>query len=184
MNPDLQSLPLRDIHLPEPVSWWPLAPGWWILLGLIVLTVVTAYLYIYFKRRGELSRQAMAELTNIVNHYQQHRDPARMVSAISALLRRVTVTLYPQHNVAGLTGEQWLRFLDDIAPKKNSGEAARFNSELGQYLITLPYCAKPRVDQQRVKELVLLCRSWLQQVCKKSLPESTDINPPVMAGDR
>ncbi len=22
-------LPLRDLHLPDAVGWWPLAPGWW-----------------------------------------------------------------------------------------------------------------------------------------------------------
>ena len=32
-------LPLRDLHLPEAVGWWPLAPGWW---G--VIAVVTASL--------------------------------------------------------------------------------------------------------------------------------------------
>ena len=25
---------LRDIHLPDPVSWWPPAPGWWIAVGI------------------------------------------------------------------------------------------------------------------------------------------------------
>ena len=26
---------LRDIHLPDPVSIWPLAPGWWALMILV-----------------------------------------------------------------------------------------------------------------------------------------------------
>jgi hypothetical protein len=28
---------LRDIHLPPPAGWWPLAPGWWILIGIALL---------------------------------------------------------------------------------------------------------------------------------------------------
>ena len=36
INPQTQQLlsQLRDIRGLEDVSWWPLAPGWWILLGL------------------------------------------------------------------------------------------------------------------------------------------------------
>ena len=33
---------LRDIRLPDPVGWWPPAPGWWIFGGLIVAAVVAA----------------------------------------------------------------------------------------------------------------------------------------------
>ena len=35
------TLPLRDLHLPEPVGWWPPAPGWWILL--LLVTTLLAY---------------------------------------------------------------------------------------------------------------------------------------------
>ena len=34
MNDD--ALPLRDLQLPETVGWWPLAPGWWVLITLFV----------------------------------------------------------------------------------------------------------------------------------------------------
>ena len=41
------ALPLRDLHLPEAIGWWPLAPGWWVLLamlvGQVVLTVTRVY---------------------------------------------------------------------------------------------------------------------------------------------
>ena len=33
---------LRDIHLPEPISWWPLAPGWWLLIIIALALMVWA----------------------------------------------------------------------------------------------------------------------------------------------
>ena len=36
---DPKALPLRDIHLPEPIGWWPPALGWWILALLVILTI-------------------------------------------------------------------------------------------------------------------------------------------------
>ena len=32
---DETTLPLRDLHLPDPIGWWPLAPGWWFVLVLV-----------------------------------------------------------------------------------------------------------------------------------------------------
>jgi hypothetical protein len=37
MNPTDPLAQLRDIHLPEAVSWWPLAIGWWLVAIVCIL---------------------------------------------------------------------------------------------------------------------------------------------------
>ena len=34
---DPEQIPLRDLHLPEAIGWWPLAPGWWILIAIALV---------------------------------------------------------------------------------------------------------------------------------------------------
>ena len=34
---DPQAIPLRGLHLPDAVGWWPLAPGWWLLGALLAV---------------------------------------------------------------------------------------------------------------------------------------------------
>ena len=46
---DEKALPLRDLHLPEPVGWWPLAPGWWVIL-VIVATALGYVLWRLYRR--------------------------------------------------------------------------------------------------------------------------------------
>ncbi|HPY40873.1 MAG TPA: DUF4381 domain-containing protein, partial [Thiolinea sp.] len=77
MNPT--ELPLRDIHLPPEISWWPLAWGWWALLALVVLILVM--LFNWWRQRSSsqqhvnLSAQASAlkELERIEQQYSH--DP-------------------------------------------------------------------------------------------------------------
>ena len=50
---------LRDIHSPAPIPFWPLAPGWWLLLGLFIIALsVGIYLLVRFWRANEWKRQA------------------------------------------------------------------------------------------------------------------------------
>ena len=32
---DENALPLRDLHLPDAIGWWPPAPGWWVVIALL-----------------------------------------------------------------------------------------------------------------------------------------------------
>lgn len=103
---------LAGLHLPEPVSAFPWAPGWWALLAAGVLLATAAVLALLRRhRRRRYRRQALAELQAIAERYRATEDDARMLQQLNQLLRRVAMVSYPQREVSGLTGEQWREFL-------------------------------------------------------------------------
>lgn len=110
---DPSTLPLRDIHLPESVGWWPPAPGWWLLPVLILLALAAAWYarLLYRRRRYSAVNMAKRELVEIRSRYDMDRDAVYCVRAVSALLRRVSISIFPRAQSAGLTGGKWLEFL-------------------------------------------------------------------------
>ena len=129
-----QALPLRDLHLPEPIGWWPLAPGWWVVLAL--LAGALGYLAWRWYRAWVFNaprRFALRELARIEAEYLEHRDPVVLGKQLSELLRRGMLAYAPRADIAGLTGEDWLAWLDSGMP------VPYFHTEGGKSLLTLPY---------------------------------------------
>lgn len=128
------ALPLRDLHLPEPVGWWPLAPGWWALMAVAVVGLVWLLLkYRQRWRRSAARRYALRQLRRYVDAYVNHRDAVMLGSQLSALLRRTMLAYAPREKVAGLTGEDWLAFLD------RGLERPQFRDGDGRPLVEWPY---------------------------------------------
>ncbi|MET0358007.1 MAG: DUF4381 domain-containing protein [Pararhizobium sp.] len=94
---------LRDIHLPQPVGWWPLAPGWWTLLALVCTVLVAALVWTSVRRRSARFL-ALRELEAI-----KAERPDEFLAQISSLLRRVARRRSAGADV--LTGEAWSAFL-------------------------------------------------------------------------
>lgn len=151
MNPDLSQL--RDIHLPAPISWWPPAIGWWLLLLLFVVLAIAGYWFYRRHRRQQWRRQALTELHHL---QQQNLSPRELITQLSMLLRRVAITCFPREEVASLTGDKWLAFLD-----QQMKEAAFHNR--GRILITAPYSATVDAD---LTELITLCHHWIAGVAR------------------
>ena len=131
---DPAALPLRDLHLPEPIGWWPLAPGWWIML-LLVAGALVYLLWRAYKRRQQNAprRYALRELSRFEAEYREHRNPVTLGKQLSELLRRGMLAYAPRERVAGLTGEAWLQWLDRGLP------VPYFHTEGGRSLLQLPY---------------------------------------------
>ncbi len=166
MNPDIASIPIRDIHLPESVSWWPLAPGWWITLGLLVLAAAVVYLLKLVRDRQQLSKQSLEEFTRLVSRYQAERNAQSLLSDISQLIRRVSITQFENENIAALTGNAWLEFLDDTLAGKKNGRDIKFCSDLGAYLVAAQYQKTSSIDEHKLDQLLVLSKAWLQVVCR------------------
>lgn len=131
---DENAIPLRDLHLPDAISWWPVAPGWWGVLAIVVavLTYITWRLYKRWRFNAP-RRFAIRELARIEAEYVQHRNPVMLGKQLSELLRRGMLAYAPRDEVAGLTGEAWLAWLDEDMP------LPYFHTEGGKSLLKLPY---------------------------------------------
>jgi len=149
-------LPLKDIHLPEAISWWPPAIGWW---GLAVLIALCGFLIISLFKR--LTRKTVIkEAKKILQTIQRDSDISdyQKLCDLSVLFRRVAISHYPRTQAASLTGQEWLEFLEK--PMKDG----RFSQGVGRILTEVPYMQS--TDSVPVEEVVNLCEDWLQALAR------------------
>jgi hypothetical protein len=161
MNPT--ELPLRDLHLPEPVGWWPLAPGWWLLLVLALMGMALLIRQWYRAwSRNAARRQALRVLDARVADYARHGNAVRLGSELSELLRRTMLAYAPRADVAGLTGDDWLAWLD------RGLERPQFLQGDGRPLIEWPY-RDPRTEIARTDVAAFV--DAVRQRIETKLPE-------------
>jgi heme exporter protein D len=154
------ALELRDIHLPEPISWWPLAPGWWLLAAGIVLLIIIALIIRKVYQSRQIKRDIAAELKRIKQRYADTHSNVELARSLSILLRRVSITCYPGHDIAGMTGERWLHWLNQIHGN-DKGNNTSFVSDTGRLLLSAPYIPDDAVIDFDAQALIQLCESWL-----------------------
>jgi hypothetical protein len=148
-------LPLRDIHLPDPVGWWPPAPGWWAVCALLaVLACVSLGFWLRWRRGLPLRALALRELAAIEKNAEDAADRFRR---LAILLRRVSLCL-DAPRAAGASGPEWLDWLAE-----NSGDP-RFREGAGRLLLEAPYRRDVQTDPS---ELVALCRGWFQRLPRR-----------------
>ncbi|MFO1435451.1 MAG: DUF4381 domain-containing protein [Gammaproteobacteria bacterium] len=166
---DPLQIPLKDIHLPAPISWWPLAPGWWMLL-VLSLSILLAGVWMWRRRGIAAPRLSHASLRNeILQEWQRirstHLDNATDTCGLrelSEFLRRVALAVRPRAEAAALTGEAWLKYLDSFTTGNE------FAHGCGKLLIDAPYKQAHRIGAADLRSCVDLCDRWIHTVLTKA----------------
>jgi hypothetical protein len=157
---------LADIHLPEPVGFWPPALGWWILFFLLCAAAVWFARRYYAGWKQTRARQfAIAELDKQLATLRQQsegRSPEDIaalnlvfVSDVNAVLRRVAMKNFPHENFASLGGAAWISFL------RNHGDASLLDDGLARTLSEGRFAREWEVDTDRVYKMA---HQWISSL--------------------
>ena len=157
---------LRDLHDALGNPWWPLAPGWWLLLlaalGALLLLWRwrnrAPWLRLPLLRSGDWRWEAARELGRLRRRAADASLKAR-AEALSELLRRIAIARHGRSACAGLHGSDWLQWLSAHDP---AGFDWRHEGDL---LLTLPYAPDAPADAARERQLARLIKAterWIR----------------------
>ncbi|WP_221799556.1 DUF4381 domain-containing protein [Oceanobacter mangrovi] len=158
------SLPLADIHLPEPVSFWPLAPGWWLLAGLILLAAIAIGWWFYHHQPKErqprfndklFRQQLQQQLDSAWQTLQQQPDqPQHYLVQLQTVLKLFARQFAPAR--LSHFGNDWSQWLQACKPGQFSDSSLQLLSE-GLYLP--PHL----LNNEELAQLHQQAVGWLQQ---------------------
>lgn len=145
----MDNLPnLRDIHIPDGVSAFPPAYGWWVmLLALLLMGGVYQFIKIYRHRSKKL--YALRLLNNI-----RYDNVVENAKAMSELLRRICVLKYPQAST--IFGQKWIDFL-------NAHNSKTLDAKTSDLLVDAPYMplSTTKYNMDDAESLRRFCQQWI-----------------------
>ena len=159
---------LRDIHLPEPISWWPLAPGWWLLI--IAAVVLAAWLVVHLYNRynaGLYRRQALKKLDQLAALESQQQ-----LRQLFELLKQTANSAYPQLYPGSRGTEAFISFLK-ASSDKEVFQQLDFDLDLALYSGSNPK-ASPQSSEQWDK-LYSDAKTWIKHHLNQDKLESNQL---------
>ena len=127
---------IQEVVLPESVGWWPLAPAWYVLVGVGVLVLLTgAWRALRLYSRNRYRREILAELERL--RRECAKDPSSL-TRLPVLLKAAALHVFPRSRVAALSGDGWISFIEERS------ESSRFTPDIGRQILSVSY--KPYAD--------------------------------------
>ena len=152
---------LADVAVPAPVSWMPQTIGWQVLgVLLVIAALVAAWRMVRRYLRNRYRREALAEMRALEQRWEGTADgAAKLLAALPPLLKRCALAAWPREEVAGLSGQRWVDFM-----QARAGSAQAGIRQLAPLLCELEYRdadALAKLDAQQLRAVLDASRQWI-----------------------
>ena len=131
---------LEPLIAPEEVAFWPPAPGWYVVVGILLLAVLLFLLGWIRKRRENHYRVLALNRLKGINERVGTSVVQGDILALNRLLKETALSIYPREQVAPLYGFTWLEFLDQHCSKTD------FSNQFAGLLDTGTYISKDQLS--------------------------------------
>lgn len=139
---------LRDIHIPQDISNFPLGYGWLVILSIIL----GSFLFYKIIRLAIVKSRKLYALRLVKNI--PLTDVKKSASNMSEILRRICVYKYPEALV--LSGNDWIAFV-------NSKSKSKLDDKSAELLANAPYMPKNSTtyNVEDLAKLKSFCIKWI-----------------------
>lgn len=146
---------LRDIHLPEIPSLWPLPISFWILLVVVLITVFLGRAVWKRIHRITARKYANNEVESLTKRFSGNNY--KIASEICLLLRRIALMKFKREDVSSLSGKAWRRFLEDTTKKPV------FEGEAGDIVENIMFIPSDRFHFRDITALTVAAKEWIAE---------------------
>ena len=147
---------IDEILLPCDISLLPTAPGWQFLGMLIGIYVF--YRTIQFSRLWFKNRYRRVALNAIAERGRHNSSPIDVAGKLPFYLKATALQAYPRQQIAAMSGQQWLSFLD------SQSEGVYFSGPIGVKLLSIAYQAKSdwHLTTDEAESLIRMSQTWIK----------------------
>ena len=144
---------LKEIALPEAVSYTPETLAWYILFAAILLLLLFFLWKRYQRYRKNLYRKTALKDLSRIKKEKAYRE-------LPILVKRIVLVFAERNKIASLSDQKWLKFLN------NSYKGNGFLSDTGKILIDLSYSTPNRINkytENEIDALFNLITEWIKK---------------------
>lgn len=164
------TIELKDIHVPEQISNFPIAYGWWLLAAMIVfIAIITIIKMRKNAQRNQVKKQALIQLKN---------TPNLSINDTVALLKWAAMHYFSRTELAKLFGDSLQSFLTAQLPIKYQETFTSLSKEafINQYQPQKDEHNVPSSDSDFYHAAILWLTHALPPKPSKKIETNTDEN--------
>lgn len=104
MDPQSLLAQLEPLREPPAIGWWPLAPGWWLVIALALAALL--YAAVWVRRKWLSNRYRRLAQSQLIDWRNQ--DQGISLEKLNRLLKVTALQAWPSDDVASLHGTNWI----------------------------------------------------------------------------